>query len=360
MVKIARETYARYYGPTKGDTIRLGDTSLIGEIEHDHTTYGDECWTGAGRVMRDGMSYDAHTSAADGAIDMLVENATVIDPVLGLVKADIGIKDGKIAGVGKAGNPNTQDGVDSNLVCGPNTTYYPAGGLIVTPGGIDVHVHWLSADQCNHALASGAHHHDRRHHGAALRHRLRRPLEHLPDAGGIGSVADQFRLLRPRLVPRSGDHRRAPRRRHHRRQDPRGLRRHAGHHRCLPARLRRARFPGPDPHRHAERVRLLRRHDGGDRRPHHPHVPHGRLRRRPRAGHHPLQRRASLPAVVDQPDQPLHGQRLRRATRHDHGLPPAALRPAGGCGLCREPGAPRHHRGRGRAARYRRRLDVRL
>ena len=155
MVKIARETYARYYGPTKGDKIRLGDTALIGEIEHDHTSYGDECWTGAGRVMRDGMSYDAHTSAADGAIDMLVENATVIDPVLGLVKADIGIKDGKIAGVGKAGNPNTQDGVDPNLVCGPNTTYYPAGGLIVTPGGIDVHVHWMSAEQCNHALASG-------------------------------------------------------------------------------------------------------------------------------------------------------------------------------------------------------------
>ena len=155
MVKIARETYARYYGPTKGDKIRLGDTSLIGEIEHDHTSYGDECWTGAGRVMRDGMSYDAHTSAADGAIDMLVENATVIDPVLGLVKADIGIKDGKIAGVGKAGNPNTQEGVDPNLVCGPNTTYYPASGLIVTPGGIDVHVHWMSAEQCNHALASG-------------------------------------------------------------------------------------------------------------------------------------------------------------------------------------------------------------
>ena len=182
MVKIARETYARYYGPTKGDKIRLGDTSLIGEIEHDHTAYGDECWTGAGRVMRDGMSYDAHTSAADGAIDMLVENATVIDPVLGLVKADIGIKDGKIAGVGKAGNPNTQDGVDSNLVCGPNTTYYPASGLIVTPGGIDVHVHWMSAGPVQPRVGERAHHHDRRHHGAALRHRLRRPVEHLPHA----------------------------------------------------------------------------------------------------------------------------------------------------------------------------------
>ena len=173
-------------------------------------------------------------------------------------------------------------------------------------------------------------------------------------------MAAQFRLLRPRLVARSRDRRRAPRRRHHRRQDPRGLRRHAGHHRRLPARLGRARLPGADSHRHAERVRLLRGHDGGHRGPHHPHVSHGRLRRRPCAGHHPLQRRAALPAVLDQPDQPLHGQRLRRAARHDHGLPPAALRPAGGRGLRREPGAPRHHRRRGRAARHRRGLDVRL
>jgi urease subunit alpha len=155
MVKIAREEYARYYGPTTGDKVRLGDTSLYAEVEHDHTSYGDECWVGAGRVMRDGMAYDAHASRADGAIDMLVENATIIDPVLGIVKADIGVRDGKIAGVGKAGNPRVQNGVGEALVCGPNTTYYPAGGLIVTPGGIDVHVHFLSPQQCEHAIASG-------------------------------------------------------------------------------------------------------------------------------------------------------------------------------------------------------------
>ena len=155
MVKIPREEYARYYGPTTGDKVRLGDTSLYAEVERDHTSYGDECWVGAGRVMRDGMAYDAHTSRADGAIDMLIENATIIDPVLGIVKADIGVRDGKIAGVGKAGNPRVQNGVDKALVCGPNTTYYPAGGLIVTPGGIDVHVHFLSPQQCEHAIASG-------------------------------------------------------------------------------------------------------------------------------------------------------------------------------------------------------------
>ncbi|MEE8171470.1 MAG: urease subunit alpha [Alphaproteobacteria bacterium] len=155
MATISRQKYASLYGPTVGDKIRLGDTSLFAEVEHDHTVYGEECWTGAGRVMRDGMAYDAHTSRADGAIDMLIENATIIDPVLGVIKADIGVRDGKIAGVGKAGNPNIQDGVDENLVCGPNTTYYPAGGLIVTPGGIDVHIHFLSTEQCENAISTG-------------------------------------------------------------------------------------------------------------------------------------------------------------------------------------------------------------
>jgi urease subunit alpha len=155
MAKISRQQYASLYGPTTGDKIRLGDTSLFAEIEKDHTVYGEECWTGAGRVMRDGMVYDAHTSRADGAIDMLIENATIIDPVQGIIKADIGVRDGKIAGIGKAGNPNIQDGVDGNLVCGPNTTYYPAGGLIVTPGGIDVHIHFLSTEQCENAISTG-------------------------------------------------------------------------------------------------------------------------------------------------------------------------------------------------------------
>ena len=155
MAKISRKQYASLYGPTAGDRVRLGNTSLFAEVENDHTVYGEECWTGAGRVMRDGMAYDAHTSRSDGAIDMLVENATIIDPILGIIKADIGIRDGKIAGVGKAGNPNVQDGVSKNLICGPNTTYYPAGGLIVTPGGIDVHIHFLSTEQCENAISTG-------------------------------------------------------------------------------------------------------------------------------------------------------------------------------------------------------------
>ncbi len=155
MVKIHRRDYAAMYGPTTGDRVRLGDTALYGEIEHDHTHYGDECVVGAGKNLRDGMAFAGFKTRAKGALDMVVENATVIDPVIGIVKADIGVRDGKIAGVGKAGNPHVMDGVDDNLVCGPNTTVYPAGGLIVTPGGIDIHIHYISPQQCAHALSSG-------------------------------------------------------------------------------------------------------------------------------------------------------------------------------------------------------------
>jgi urease subunit alpha len=155
MVMMHRREYARLYGPTTGDRVRLGDTALVAEIEHDHTVYGEECIVGAGRMMRDGMGVDAHASRADGALDMVVQSALVMDPVLGIVKADIGVRDGKIVGLGKAGNPHVQDGVDPNLVVGPNTTFYPAMGQIVTPGGIDIHVHFIGPEQCDHALATG-------------------------------------------------------------------------------------------------------------------------------------------------------------------------------------------------------------
>ena len=117
MARLTRAAYAATYGPTTGDMVRLGDTSLLAEVEHDYAVYGDECLTGAGKVMRDGMGFHAATTAAAGGLDMVVQNATVIDPVLGIVKGDIGIKDGKIVGVGKAGNPAIQDGVQPELIC---------------------------------------------------------------------------------------------------------------------------------------------------------------------------------------------------------------------------------------------------
>ncbi len=155
MATMTRKEYAQMYGPTTGDAIRLGDTSLIAEVEHDFAIPGDECLHGGGKTLRDGLGLTPGYDSAMGSLDMLLCNALVIDPVLGIVKGDIGIKNGKVVAVGKAGNPATMDGVDSNLICGAATTVRDAEGLIATPGGIDVHVHFDSAQLCEHAISSG-------------------------------------------------------------------------------------------------------------------------------------------------------------------------------------------------------------
>jgi len=155
MARISRKEYAQLYGPTKGDGVRLGDTSLIAEIEHDFAVPGDECLHGGGKTLRDGLGLTPGYDSAQGALDMLISNAVVIDPVLGVVKGDIGIKDGRIVAIGKAGNPATMDGVHPKLICGAATTVRDAEGLIATPGGIDVHVHFDSAQLVEHAIASG-------------------------------------------------------------------------------------------------------------------------------------------------------------------------------------------------------------
>ena len=155
MATMTRKDYAAMYGPTKGDAVRLGDSSLLAEVEHDYNKPGDECLHGGGKTLRDGLGLTPGYDSAAGSLDMLVCNVVVIDPVLGVVKGDIGIKDGVIAGIGKAGNPATMDNVDANLVCGAATTVRDAEGLIATPGGIDVHVHFDSAQLCEHAISSG-------------------------------------------------------------------------------------------------------------------------------------------------------------------------------------------------------------
>jgi len=152
---MTRREYAAMYGPTKGDAVRLGDTSLLAEVEHDYAVPGDECLHGGGKTLRDGMGLKSGFDSADGALDMLICNATIIDPVLGIVKGDIGIEDGKIVAIGKAGNPEVMDGVNPGLICGVATTVRDAEGLIATPGGIDVHVHFDSAQLCEHAISSG-------------------------------------------------------------------------------------------------------------------------------------------------------------------------------------------------------------
>ena len=155
MTTMTRREYAHMYGPTKGDAVRLGNTNLFAEVEHDDTTPGDECLHGGGKTLRDGLGLTPGYDSAMGALDMLLCNAMVIDPVLGIIKGDIGIKDGKIVQVGKAGNPGIMDGVHPNLICGAATTVRDAEGLIATPGGIDVHVHFDSAQLVDHAIASG-------------------------------------------------------------------------------------------------------------------------------------------------------------------------------------------------------------
>ena len=155
MVRITRQHYAALYGPTTGDLVRLGDTQLLAEIEHDHSVPGDESLHGGGKTLRDGSGLVAGITSGQGALDMLVSNVVVIDAVAGVVKGDIGIKDGKIVAIGKAGNPAIMDGVDPTLQVGLATTVRDAEGLIATAGGIDCHVHFDSAQLCEHALASG-------------------------------------------------------------------------------------------------------------------------------------------------------------------------------------------------------------
>ena len=150
-MKISKQKYASMFGPTTGDRFRLADTSLIAEIEKDYTTYGEEVKFGGGKTIRDGM---AQSPTAVDVADLIITNAVVID-YTGIYKADIGIKDGKISAIGKAGNPNLCDGITDGLEIGANTEILSAEGKIITAGGIDSHIHFISPTQIDEALSSG-------------------------------------------------------------------------------------------------------------------------------------------------------------------------------------------------------------
>jgi len=154
MSRMDRRSYAGMFGPTTGDAIRLADTELWAEIEKDYTVYGDECKFGGGKVIRDGMGQSGRARRDDGVLDTIITNAVIIDH-WGIVKADIGIKDGLIVGIGKGGNPDVMDGVDPNLIVGASTEVIAGEGRIVTAGGIDTHVHFICPQQIETALASG-------------------------------------------------------------------------------------------------------------------------------------------------------------------------------------------------------------
>lgn len=149
--RMSRRAYAETYGPTVGDRIRLADTELFIEVERDFTTYGDEVKFGGGKVIRDGMG-QSPISNADGAVDLVITNALILD-WWGVVKADIGIKDGKIFKIGKAGNPYIQDNID--IIIGPGTEALAGEGMILTAGGIDSHIHFICPQQIEVAIASG-------------------------------------------------------------------------------------------------------------------------------------------------------------------------------------------------------------
>ncbi|AHJ64062.1 Urease alpha subunit [Granulibacter bethesdensis] len=151
MARLSRAAYAGMYGPTTGDRLRLADTDLIIEVERDLTTYGEEVKFGGGKVIRDGMGQSQMTNAA-GAMDTVITNALIVDH-WGIVKADVGLKAGRIAAIGKAGNPDTQPGVD--IVIGPGTEIIAGEGRILTAGGIDVHIHFICPQQIEEALSAG-------------------------------------------------------------------------------------------------------------------------------------------------------------------------------------------------------------
>jgi urease subunit alpha len=146
-----RAAYAQMFGPTVGDKVRLADTELVIEVEKDYTSYGEEVKFGGGKVIRDGMG-QSQSSRAEGAVDTVITNALVLDHS-GIFKADIAIKDGLIAAIGKAGNPDVQPNVD--IIIGPGTEVIAGEGKIVTAGGIDTHIHFICPQQIEEALYSG-------------------------------------------------------------------------------------------------------------------------------------------------------------------------------------------------------------
>ncbi len=153
-LKMSRKQYVDMFGPTKGDRIRLADTDLFIEIERDFTSYGDEVKFGGGKVIRDGMGQSSRATRRKGVLDLVITNAVILDH-WGIVKADIGVRNGRIYGIGKAGNPDLMDGVHPDMIIGASTEVIAGEGLIATPGGIDAHIHFICPQQIEEAISSG-------------------------------------------------------------------------------------------------------------------------------------------------------------------------------------------------------------
>ena len=297
--RYSRAEHATRHGPTAGDRIRLGDTDLWIRIERDLTDPADQALWGYAKNWRSGMAqHDRATTESE--LDTIVASAVVLDPLLGVVKADIGIKDGRIAGIGRAGNPDITDGVD--LTIGPNTWPIPCHGLIATPGAVDSHVHLLSPRLVPVALTAGV--------TTLITAGFEEPpwrmlrtleaFEHLPVNIGLQPSARTG-------VP--GQLEVGDRGRRGRAEDPRGLGRlPGGDRRGAPGR-RRARRPGLPAYRRAERVVRARRHRRGDRRARDPRVPRRGLRRRPHPRPDRDRPRAERLLLLHHADDPVRARR---------------------------------------------------
>jgi hypothetical protein len=197
MARLSRQAYADLYGPTKGDLIRLGDTELFAEIEHDYTVYGHELLIGAGKNLRDGEGINGYLKSSDGILDIVIKNATIVDAVTGVVKADIGIRDGRIVGIGKAGNPDVMPGVQPNMVVGQTTS--PVSGLlhrdrrrsrITRPSRL--------ARAVGSCVGGRDDHYDRQRSGTAVRRRQRQHDDLRPFPPGLRILAAQLCAVRTR------------------------------------------------------------------------------------------------------------------------------------------------------------------
>ncbi|CAM9509387.1 unnamed protein product [Heterosigma akashiwo] len=348
--------YAAIYGPTTGDVVRLGDTDLYLRVERDFTVYGDECKFGGGKVLREGMGQSAGLGPGQEVLEVVITNALVVDHT-GCYKADVGLRGGRIAGIGKAGNPDCMAGVTPGMAVGVNTEAIAGEGLLLTPGGVDTHVHFICPRLVDEALASGlttllgggtgpAHGTlatTCTPHPAQLRSMLqvrRYPMNF--GFTGKGNTAMPEGL--PRWVRVAA--KRAV-----------GMKLHEDWgttpaiDNCLT--MLYLFHSGDNPYRHAERVKLRGGLDCCLQRAHHPHVPLRGRGRRARPGHHRRVRRAQRDPLLHQPHAPAHHEHPGRAPGHADGVPPPGQGHPRGRGLRREPHPEGDHRGRGRAPRHR-------
>jgi urease subunit alpha len=362
---IDRARYAELYGPTVGDRIRLADTDLLIEVTEDRCRGpqgGDEVVFGGGKVIRESMG-QARTTRGEGTPDLVITGAVVLDH-WGVVKADVGVRDGRIVALGKAGNPDTMDGVHPELVIGPSTEIVAGNGMILTAGGVDCHVHLISPTQIPEALGSGITTWIGGGTGPADGTKattvtpgawyVARMLESL-DAWpinvallGKGNTVGGEALREQVLAGISGfklheDWGSTPA--------------------AIDACLRVADESGIQVAIHTDTLNeagYVQDTPRRDRRAGNSRVPHGGCGRRPRAGHHHRGRSAARTAVVDEPDPPAHREHRRRAPRHAHGLPPPQADRAGGPGVRRVAHPAVDDRSRGPAPRPRCHLNDRL